>query len=754
MSLDQTYYLSPLPDEFKTVMSYFSFFSFDLSTVAYPSGCLETWFGYSARLLVTSLPPFLIIACVLLIAYGSEFKARSRAFKNGLELKMDRRFASERVSTTSPTFLKNGLELKMKRKFTSERISTTSPTRIASVVSSEAFPPPSSKPVRAVYSALLVVFICLPSVSGTIFSAWVCESYQVAPGNTKSFLLKDLSVECGSSDHRAVQAVAYVLLAVWPVGMLALFASVLFCNRKELRAGEPRNTCAKAASFLTSGYRNEYFYWEVVELARRLLVSGWVLLIPYDKMFFRLAFAWCISFLLLLLTAVARPWSRPEDNVLGLVSQAALVLAFGCCLLIKIVNYPRSDLTAHEELNGMLGFTTTAGPFFILCFIPLSFLFVLLTMFANEVHRGFSLLLAKRRNGEGNRAARYSSLSFLAGACILGLPAGALSGFFFGVWGGFVGAAIFGSCGAVLGVALMEAIQRRLQQLLGRHQVDELLSPDLQDVFDEIAGDNFGGRKMAKKLSERIKGHSRSSAPSSGRASSDEGDYAGARVRAQLELIRPLLPQAEASALLTSVAERIREKEYTLKAFHEDMVKCFPELQLYLGGCAPAADTVEASTAILRSKGVQPESAGATSVTTSGGRPGHVEYCRTFGALFCVYWLMRLELDEVDGSAGLGGQVGFCFGVDENTMKATLPEALQGAHGAERKSGSSKVVAPTGEAKRLAFLRSHDWTAIQLLMIDSGILTRTEGGSVAVCVERTRAMLVLTAIHDVNEKPG
>ena len=35
------------------------------------------------------------------------------------------------------------------------------------------------------------------------------------------------------------------------------------------------------------------------------------------------------------------------------------------------------------------------------------------------------------------------------------------------------------------------------------------------------------------------------------------------------------------------------------------------------------------------------------------------------------------------------------------------------------------------------------------LILDAGMLTRLEGGGVEVCVERTRAMLVLTAIHDV-----
>ena len=54
---------------------------------------------------------------------------------------------------------------------------------------------------------------------------------------------------------------------------------------------------------------------------RRLLVSGWVTLIPYDKMFFRSTFVLLISFLFFGLTSLAHPWAQPEDNMLALVSQ-------------------------------------------------------------------------------------------------------------------------------------------------------------------------------------------------------------------------------------------------------------------------------------------------------------------------------------------------------------------------------------------------------------------------------------------------
>ena len=105
---------------------------------------------------------------------------------------------------------------------------------------------------------------------------------------------------------------------------------------------------------------------------------------------------------------------------------------------------------------------------------------------------------------------------------------------------------------------------------------------------------------------------------------------------------------------------------------------------------------------------------------------------------------MRLELAEVHGSLGLDGQNAFCLGVDETTWETVLPPSA--AVEPALREGS---IASAETAKRASFLDSHDWMQEQTLMIDAGLLARLDNGGVEVCVERTRAMLVLTAIHDV-----
>ncbi len=117
-------------------------------------------------------------------------------------------------------------------------------------------------------------------------------------------------------------------------------------------------------------------------------------------------------------------------------------------------------------------------------------------------------------------------------------------------------------------------------------------------------------------------------------------------------------------------------------------------------------------------------------------------------ALFAVYWLCRLELpDHFEGTDGLDGQRGFCFGVHASSWAPLAAEQLR-AH-ADGDEAAAELV-----HKREGFLKSQDWAQLHRLVEDAGLLQRDGQGGVCVNVERTVAMLALTAIHDImkNER--
>ena len=202
------------------------------------------------------------------------------------------------------------------------------------------------------------------------------------------------------------------------------------------------------------------------------------------------------------------------------------------------------------------------------------------------------------------------------------------------------------------------------------------------------------------------------------------GDPIRRLLTADAEIDHSSSGQDARNARLKKSATSIRDPSYTLKQFHDDMVFAFPELKLYMGEG--------------KQKSAAAGAAAAGGAAMMSGRTSEEEYLRTIGALFAVYWLMRLDLPLEDAaSSGYDGQRGFCFGVDsewsppsQECVKA-IPPVVDGA--------------PTPAQLRKQFLERTDWGVLHRLLIDAGMLDSNG----AVMVERTVSMLALTAIHDI-----
>jgi len=155
-----------------------------------------------------------------------------------------------------------------------------------------------------------------------------------------------------------------------------------------------------------------------------------------------------------------------------------------------------------------------------------------------------------------------------------------------------------------------------------------------------------------------------------------------------------------------NAAKRIRDKDYDCKQFFEDCVAAFPELALYVG--------------VAGEDGKAP--------VTSSGRSADDEYQRSIGALFAVYWLMRLDGD--------GGQ-SFSFGVDTSSWAPLSANSRTPSRSSDE------------QARRGAFLEQVKWPLFEEVLVSAGMLIPGSNGTKGHDEERTLAMLVLTAIHDI-----
>lgn len=163
-----------------------------------------------------------------------------------------------------------------------------------------------------------------------------------------------------------------------------------------------------------------------------------------------------------------------------------------------------------------------------------------------------------------------------------------------------------------------------------------------------------------------------------------------------------------------NAARRIRDSDYSLRSFYDDVAAAFPELGWYM--------------VQRRVPNAPPH---ANEPTTSNALPED-EYRRTIGAMFAVYWLARIGID---------GERGFSFGVDESWAANALP--------AEASPSSVPFARMSALEKRLAFYLNTPWGKLEGLMLDAGVLCRDEMGEVRVAPGRMAALLVQTAIHDI-----
>lgn len=163
---------------------------------------------------------------------------------------------------------------------------------------------------------------------------------------------------------------------------------------------------------------------------------------------------------------------------------------------------------------------------------------------------------------------------------------------------------------------------------------------------------------------------------------------------------------------IRKMAENCCNPSYQLAEFFEDCLVSFPELHLFF---LTKDDILRASS--------------SCTVRTTSGRPSEAEYQRTIGALFAVFWLLRLDID---------GRESFCFGVDENWQAPVVPINR------ERDLEAKLFVQMTDEEKRYRFFAYTDWSMFEDVVRRSGCTADAPGQ-----VERIMALLCLTSFHDI-----
>eukprot|EP01043_Picozoa_sp_COSAG02_P039475 COSAG02_NODE_3120_length_7329_cov_2.938866_2_plen_1239_part_00 len=190
--------------------------------------------------------------------------------------------------------------------------------------------------------AFILLFAVYPMLSTKTFHFFACRHYD------EQFLhMFDYSVSCDSDEYASYKPYAAMMVLVYPIGILVVFAALLYLNRARIRRSETMYDRSSDGDerwfeggshkfrFLVADYRKEYFWYEVFEYARKLVFTfmlGFADQGTASQIFGGLMAA--VFFLVF--NALAQPFADFRVNYLRVLADIQLSLTMAGCLMLKV----------------------------------------------------------------------------------------------------------------------------------------------------------------------------------------------------------------------------------------------------------------------------------------------------------------------------------------------------------------------------------------------------------------------------------
>jgi Ca2+/Na+ antiporter len=200
----------------------------------------------------------------------------------------------------------------------------------------------------------LLVFLLYPSLTNKIFEGLSCRSI----GKDYSVLYVDYSIDCGSLEYAALATVCLALVLIWPIGLPSGLLYYMW-QEKDAIVKEDVDTLQKF-SFVLGDYNTKYWYWEVIELSRKLILTGLISLFQRGSIA-QTVVATMLSFFFFALTIRAQPFQTKHLNIIKVVSEIQLfVILLVCCVLQTHSQGFATETVTPEDYGQLQVFATVA----------------------------------------------------------------------------------------------------------------------------------------------------------------------------------------------------------------------------------------------------------------------------------------------------------------------------------------------------------------------------------------------------------
>jgi hypothetical protein len=180
---------------------------------------------------------------------------------------------------------------------------------------------------------------------------FACEKFD----NGDELLRADYSVDCKDDRHQQFEIFAGVMIAVYPIGVPLLFLWAMLPYAAEFRdvpTRESEHAKGKHLAFFSMDYKGKYWYWELVELGRKLVLNGFLVLCNQGTIL-QLAVALIVILIHLMAIIHTKPMLHISNNSFYPYTTFLLFVVFLATILLQV------ETSFFESGIGYAGYNKT-----------------------------------------------------------------------------------------------------------------------------------------------------------------------------------------------------------------------------------------------------------------------------------------------------------------------------------------------------------------------------------------------------------
>lgn len=203
---------------------------------------------------------------------------------------------------------------------------------------------------KHVSMVLLISFLVYSSVSALVFETFACDGLD----DGEEYLRADYRIKCNSSKHKAFEFFAGIMIFVYPIGIPAFYAYLLYKNRRVLANETARETSVQVQpiSDLWAPYKPTLFYYELVECLRRISLTGVVVFI-YPNTAAQVSVTLVMAFAFVVVSLCLAPFASKLDARIYVTGHVVVFMSMYVALLSKVdISGERTD--SQEVFAGIL----------------------------------------------------------------------------------------------------------------------------------------------------------------------------------------------------------------------------------------------------------------------------------------------------------------------------------------------------------------------------------------------------------------